>query len=148
MDGNDGAWLQFIEVQVNFLAVAARLCCHLLSCGSAGYWIGPPEFMPEGHLEPSGLAGGFEQQTGGAFAVTPELVKAALRCSLFTARGPDRRPPAHATLAAYLAARYFAAHDLPTAQLRSLLTVSTRAGSGVIPVLRETAAFSCSRMYS
>jgi len=122
-------------------AVAARLCCHLLLCGSAAFWTGAPEDMPDGDLEPSGLAGGAEHQTGGAFAVTPELVNAALRCALFTARGPNRRAPAHATFAAYLAAHFLAAHDLPDPQLRTLLTISTRVGSGVIPVLRETSAW-------
>ena len=123
------------------LAVGARLCCYLLLCGRGAFWTGPPELMPPGHLEPSGLAGGDEHQTGGPFVVTTGLIDAALNSALFTTRGPHRRAPAHATFAAYLAARHLASHNLPGPQLRSLLTISTSTGSGVIPVLRETAAW-------
>ncbi len=123
------------------LAVGARLCCYLLLCGRSSFWIGAPGDMPSGYLEPSDLAGGDEYQTGGPFAVTPELVDAALRSGLFTSRGSHGRSPVHATFAAYLAARHLAAHTLPSPQLRSLLTTSTSTRSGVIPALRETAAW-------
>ena len=123
------------------LAVGARLCCHLLLCGRGAFWTGPPDLMPPGHLEPSGLAGGDEHQTGGHFEVTSGLIDAALNSALFTTRGPHRRAPAHATFAAYLAARHLASRNLPNPQLRSLLTISTSISSGVIPALRETAAW-------
>ena len=125
------------------LAVAARLCCYLLLCGRAAFWTGPPHLMPAGYLEPLSLAGGEEHQAGGPFTVTTGLVDAALHSALFTTRGPGRRVPAHATFAACLAARHLAAHDLPGAQLRSLLTAG--AGGGVIPALRETAAWLLAR---
>jgi hypothetical protein len=125
------------------LAVGARLCCHLLLCGRGAFWTGPPDLMPPGHLEPSGLAGGEEHQTGGPFEVTAGLISAALNSALFTTRGPNRRAPAHATFAAYLAARHLASRHLPDPQLRSLLTTSTSTStsSGVIAALRETAAW-------
>ena len=123
------------------LAVGARLCCYLLLCGRGAFWTGPPELMPPGHLEPTSLAGGDEHQTGGPFTVTPELIDAALNSALFTTRGSHRRAPAHATFAAYLAARHLIAHGLPDPQLRSLLTYSVSTGGHLIPGLRETAAW-------
>ena len=123
------------------LAVAARLCCYLLVCGRAGFWMGPADQVPPGDLDPGSLAGGQERQAGGAFEVTGPLVTAALRSALFTSGGPYRRVPAHARFAAYLAGRYLASRRLPAAQLRSLLTVPAENGTGIIPALRETAAW-------
>ena len=129
-------------VRVSRSSLSRRGCAATCCCAVArAFWTGPPDLMPPGHLEPSGLAGGDEHQTGGPFAVTTGLVDAALHSALFTTRGPHRRAPAHATFAAYLAARHLAAHNLPDPQLRSLLTISTSTGSGVIPALRETAAW-------
>ena len=123
------------------LAVAARLCCYLLVCGRAGFWTGPADQVPPGDLDPGSLAGGQERQAGGAFEVTGPLVTAALRSSLFTSGGPHRRVPAHARFAACLAGSYLASRRLPAAQLRSLLTVPAENGAGIIPALRETAAW-------
>lgn len=124
------------------LAVAGRLCCHLLLCGRAAFWTDPAQPPPAGHLDPSGLAGGYERQPGGPFPVTAELVQTALYSALFTSRGPRRLGPAHATFASYLAARHLAAHNLPEVQLRSLLTVTTATGNTGIPArLRETASW-------
>jgi hypothetical protein len=123
------------------LAVAARLCCYLLVCGLAGFWTGPADRMPPGDLDTGSLAGGQERQVGGAFEVTGTLIAAALRSALFTSAGPHRRVPAHARFAAYLAGRHLASRQLPAAQLRSLLTVPAESGAGIIPALRETAAW-------
>ena len=123
------------------LAVAARLCCYLLACGRAGFWTGPADQVPPGDLDPGSLAGGRERQVGGAFEVTGPLVTAALRSALFTSGGPHRRVPAHARFAACLAGRHLASRRLPAAQLRSLLTVPAENGAGIIPALRETAAW-------
>lgn len=124
------------------LAVAARLCCYLLLCGRAAFWTGGAGGASSSDLEPSRLAGGEVGQTGGTFAVTSELVDAALRSALFTVRGPGRLVPAHATFTAYLTARHLAASDLPEPQLRTLLTVQTDTGStGIVASLRETAAW-------
>jgi hypothetical protein len=123
------------------LAVAARLCCYLLVCGRAGFWTGPTDQVPLGDLDPSALVGGEERQAGGTFEVTGPLVAAALRSALFTSSGPYRRVPAHARFAACLAGRYLASRRLPTVQLRSLLTVPGENGTGIIPALRETAAW-------
>lgn len=122
-------------------AAASRLCCYLLLCGRAAFWTGPPGQVPEGHLDPYGLAGGQERLAGGGFPVTRQVIDAALGSGLFTARGPGRVVPAHAAFAGFLAARYLASRELPEAQLRTLLTVSTSAGSGLIPALRETTAW-------
>ena len=123
------------------LAVAARLCCYQLVCGRAGFWTGPADRMPPGDLEPGSLAGGQERQAGGAFEVTGTLIAAALRSALFTSGGPHRRVPAHARFAAYLAGRHLASRRLPAAQLRNLLTIPAENGAGIIPALRETAAW-------
>ena len=92
-------------------------------------------------LDPGSLAGGWERQVGGAFEVTGPLVTAALRSALFTSGGPHRRVPAHARFAACLAGRHLASRRLPAAQLRSLLTVPAENGVGIVPALRETAAW-------
>ena len=123
------------------LAVAARLCCYQLVCGRAGFWTGLADQMPPGDLDPGSLAGGQERQVGGAFEVTGTLITAALRSALFTSGGLHRRVPAHARFAAYLAGRHLASRRLPAAQLRSLLTVPAESGAGIIPALRETAAW-------
>ena len=123
------------------LAIAARLCCYLLVCGRAGFWTGPVGQMPPGDLDPGSLAAGQERLVGGAFEVTRPLVTAALHSALFTSGGPQRRVPAHARFAAYLTARHLASRRLPAAQLRSLLTAPMESGVGVIPALRETAAW-------
>ena len=123
------------------LAVAARLCCYQLVCGRAGFWTGPAGLIPPGDLDPSSLAGGQERQAGGAFEVTGKLIDATLRSGLFTSGGPHRRVPAHARFAAYLAGRHLASRRLPAAQLRSLLTIPSESGAGIIPALRETAAW-------
>jgi NACHT domain len=108
------------------LAVAARLCCYLLVCGRAGFWTGPVDQMPPGDLDTGSLSGGQERQVGGTFEVTGTLIAAALRSALF---------------AAYLAGRHLASRQLPAAQLRSLLTVPAEREAGIIPALRETAAW-------
>ena len=97
--------------------------------------------MPPGDLDPGSLAAGQERQVGGAFEVTRPLITAALRSALFTSGGPHRRVPAHARFAAYLAGRHLASRRLPAAQLRSLLTAPMESGAGIIPALRETAAW-------
>lgn len=124
------------------LAIAARLCCYLLLCGRAAFWTGPAGGTPPTDLEPSRLAGGEEEQTGGPFAVTSELIAEALRSALFASRGLTRLVPAHATFAAYLAARHLATHNLAESQLRTLLTSQSDTGSvGIVASLRETAAW-------
>ena len=123
------------------LAVAARLCCYLLVCGRAGFWAGPADQMPAGDLDPGSLAAGQERLAGGSFDVTRPLITTALHSALFTSRGTQRRVPAHARFAAYLAARHLATRRLPAAQLRSLLTAPMESGAGIIPALRETAAW-------
>jgi len=123
------------------LAIAARLCCYLLVCGRAGFWTGPAGQMPPGDLDPGGLAAGRERVAGGAFEVTRPLIAAALNSALFTSGGPYRRVPVHARFAAYLAARHLASRRLPAVQLRSLLTAPMENGAGIIPALRETAAW-------
>lgn len=123
------------------LTVAARLCCYLLVCGRAGFWAGSPDQIPPGDLDPDSLAGGQERLLGGSFDITRPLVTAALHSALFTSSGPQRRVPAHARFAAYLAARHLAERRLPAAQMRSLLTAPMESGAGIIPALRETAAW-------
>ena len=124
------------------LVVASRLCCYLLLCGRAAFWTGEPGASPPGDLDARNLAGGEEKQTGGTFTVTAELAESALHTALFTSRGRWRLGPGHATFGAYLAARHLASRQLPEAQLRALLIARTEAGSlGIIPVLRETAAW-------
>lgn len=123
------------------LAVAAKLCCYQLVCGRAGFWTGPAALKPSGDTDPGALAAGQERLAGGTFDVTRPLVTATLNSALFTSGGPQRRVPAHARFAAYLAARHLADRQLPAAQLRSLLTATVDSGTGVIPALRETAAW-------
>lgn len=121
--------------------VASRLCCYLLLCGKAAFWIGPSGQAPDGDLDPYSLAGGQERQTGGSFPVTKQAIDAALRSGLFSARGSFRVVPAHAAFAGFLAAQYLILREVPDSQLRALLTVGTSAGSGLIPALRETTAW-------
>jgi NACHT domain len=121
--------------------IASRLCCYLLLCGKAAFWTGQSGQVPEGDLDPYSLAGGQERQAGGIFPVTRQVIDAALRSGLFTARGPRRVVPAHAAFAGFLGARYLTLREVPDIQLQTLLTVSTPAGSGIIPALRETTAW-------
>jgi hypothetical protein len=124
------------------LAVTSRLCSYLQLCGSSAFWIGERAQIPEGDLYPFDLAGGHERQTGGEFGVTTEMVDAALRCALFSSRGPNRLGPVHASFAAYLTARHLVVNEVSATQLRSLLTtVSENGNVGILPSLREVASW-------
>ncbi|GAA0254035.1 hypothetical protein GCM10009527_057620 [Actinomadura nitritigenes] len=122
------------------LAVAARLAAYGMLCGRSTIARTVPIAADE--LLAGELAAGTERIGGGELTVTPELVDATLTTALFTSRGPGRLAVVHASIAAYLTARYLTAHVVPEHQLRALLTRTNSLGSTRVPSrLRETAAW-------
>ncbi len=86
------------------------------------------------------IAPATEDVDGEQFTVTVELVRATLRRALFRANGQGRARWAHRTFAEFMAAEYLRAHPLRPQQKLDLLVAPN--GYGVVPQLRETAAWS------
>lgn len=122
------------------LAVAAKLAAYTMLCGRSAIARAVPAAADE--LLAGALAGGTEPVDGGEFGVTAELLDAALATALFNGRGPGRLGVVHASIAAYLTARYLTSHAVPEHQLRALLTrTNTLSRTRVPSRLRETAAW-------
>ncbi|NYE15518.1 hypothetical protein [Actinomadura citrea] len=122
------------------LAVAAKLAAYGMLCGRSTIARTVPIAADE--LLAGELAAGTERIEGGELTVTAELVDATLTTALFTSRGPGRFVVVHASIAAYLTARYLTTHVVPEHQLRALLTRTNSLGSTRVPSrLRETAAW-------
>ncbi len=122
------------------LAVAAKLAAYTMLCGCGAIARAVPAAADE--LLAGALAGGTEPVDGGEFSVTAELLDAALATALFTGRAPGRLGFVHASIAAYLTARYLTVHAVPEHQLRALLTrTNTLSRTRVPSRLRETAAW-------
>jgi hypothetical protein len=117
------------------LAVAAKLAAYSMLCDRNAIARTNPG---DGDL----LAGGTEPVDGGEFTVTAELIDATLSTAVFTGRGAARLGIVHASIAAYLTARYLTTHAVPEHQLRALLTRTNSLGRTRVPSrLRETAAW-------
>lgn len=122
------------------LAVAAKLAAYTMLCGRTAIAREAP--ADDHDLLASALAAGIEPIDGGDLSVTDELVTATLATALFTGRGPGRLAVVHASIAAYLTARYLTTHDVPEHQLRALITRTNSLGRTRVPSrLRETAAW-------
>ncbi|SMF42887.1 hypothetical protein L603_003900000020 [Cellulosimicrobium cellulans J34] len=122
------------------LAVAAKLAAYTMLCGRSAITRAVPAAADA--LLAGALAGGTESVDGGDFSVTAELLDAALATALFNGRGPGRLGVVHASIAAYLTARYLTFHAVPEHQLRALLTrTNTLSRTRVPSRLRETAAW-------
>lgn len=122
------------------LAVAAKLAAYTMLCGRSAIARAVPAATDD--LLAGALAGGSEPVDGGEFSVTAELVDATLATAVFSGRGPGRLGVVHASIAAYLTARYLTSHAVPEHQLRTLLTRTNALGRTRVPSrLRETAAW-------
>jgi hypothetical protein len=124
------------------VAIAGRIAARLLLAGRRTVWVGPDLDAGPVDARSGGLAGGSEGTVGGRFDVSNVAVSATLGTALFTGRGSDRLAFRHASLAAYLAARYLIDQRVPEAQLRTLFLVAAADATASIPApLRETAAW-------
>jgi hypothetical protein len=122
------------------LAVAAKLAAYTMLCGRSAIAHAVPAAADD--LLAGALAGGSEPVDGGEFSVTAELVDATMATAVFSGRGPGRLGVVHASIAAYLTARYLTSHAVPEHQLRALLTRTNTLGRTRVPSrLRETAAW-------
>lgn len=122
------------------LAVAAKLAAYTMLCGRSAIARAVPAAADD--LLAGALAGGTEPVDGGEFSVTAELLDATLATAVFSGRGPGRLGIVHASIAAYLTARYLTSHAVPEHQLRALLTrTNTLSRTRVPSRLRETAAW-------
>lgn len=122
------------------LAVAAKLAAYTMLCGRSAIARAVPAAADD--LLAGALAGGTEPVDGGEFSVTAELLDATLATAVFSGRGPGRLGVVHASIAAYLTARYLTSHAVPEHQLRALLTRTNTLGRTRVPSrLRETAAW-------
>ena len=122
------------------LAVAAKLAAYTMLCGRSAIARAVPAAADD--LLAGALAGGSEPVDGGEFSVTAELVDAALATAVFSGRGTGRLGVVHASIAAYLTARYLTSHTVPEHQVRALLTRTNTLGRTRVPSrLRETAAW-------
>lgn len=120
--------------------VASRLAASLAVSGKAALTTASPAAASDIYLDE--VAGGLEGATGRAFDVTPALVADTVETALFSRRGTARFAPTHASLSAYLAARYLVERQFPEHQLRALLTRNTASNlSGIPTQLHETAAW-------
>lgn len=122
------------------LAVAAKLAAYTMLCGRSAIARAVPAAADD--LLAGALAGGSEAIDGGVFSVTAELVDATLATAVFGGRGPGRLGVVHASIEAYLTARYLTSHAVPEHQLRALLTRTNTLGRTRVPSrLRETVAW-------
>ncbi|MCR6491437.1 hypothetical protein [Cellulomonas sp. P24] len=122
------------------LAVAAKLAAYTMLCGRSAIARDAP--AGAGELLAGALSAGTEPIDGGDLTITDELLRATLTTALFTGRGAGRLAVVHASIAAYLTARYLTAHAVPEHQLRALLTRTNSLGRTRVPSrLRETAAW-------
>lgn len=122
------------------LAVAARIAAVMVLGGYGSVCLrGEPGTQSVSVGE---LVGGVERLPSGPVTVTSELVEASLSTALFAGRGAGKLGPQHASLSAYLCARYLNAHELTEHQMRSLVTRTSALGRTSIPTrLREMAAW-------
>lgn len=122
------------------LAVAAKLAAYTMLCGRSAIARAVP--AADDDLLAGALAGGSEALDGGDVTVSADLVDATLSTALFSSRGSGRLGVVHASIAAYLTARYLTTHTVPEHQLRALLTRTNTLGRTRVPSrLRETAAW-------
>ncbi|MCF6377468.1 hypothetical protein L2K70_07610 [Nocardioides KLBMP 9356] len=122
------------------LSVAARIAATMLLCARSSIALRDVAAPPT--IGVGELVGGDEPLPAGAVAVTSGLISSTLSTALFTGSGEGRLGIAHASFAAFLAARYLITHEVPEHQLRALLTRTNSLGRTSIPSpLREVAAW-------
>nr|WP_240981719.1 MULTISPECIES: NACHT domain-containing protein [unclassified Streptomyces] len=123
-------------------AAAARLACYCLLTGAAGV-SKRRRPTPDAHLLSIDTFLGAEEGTSqGTFVIERPIIESVLNSPLFASHGPEAAGPAHASIAAYLAARYLADHSLPREQLHALLLYQGEIGEPGIPAdLHELAAW-------
>ncbi|MER7407984.1 NACHT domain-containing protein [Streptomyces sp. NPDC000070] len=122
--------------------VAARLACYSLLTGASAVDITRRPFTDDHHIAIDDMIGAVESTPQGAFTLDHLLVESVLSSPLFVSNGTGVVGVAHASIAAYLAARYLTDHHLPEAQLRRLFIQRGEIGTpGIRSDLRETAAW-------
>ncbi|MEU5036035.1 hypothetical protein AB0G48_18030 [Streptomyces rubiginosohelvolus] len=123
-------------------ATAARIACYCLLTGAAGVSTRRQQTSDANLLSVDSFLGAEEGTSQGSFVIERPIIESVLSSSLFASRGPEAAGPAHASIAAYLAARYLADHGLPRQQLHALLLHRGEIGEPGIPKdLHELAAW-------
>ncbi|UGQ09073.1 hypothetical protein LO772_19090 [Yinghuangia sp. ASG 101] len=128
------------------LVTAGRLAAWMLLSGRRSLWLGSGREESPHHLDlPVELAVGGTESTGPGmtFEVSRAVVGETLATGLFAGAGRYRTQFRHASLAAYLAARYLVQRGTRADQLADLFLVRSPdgAGSSIPAPLRETAAW-------
>jgi hypothetical protein len=128
---------------VQRVAIAGRLAALTVLSGRRSIYRGA-DIASSLDYQLSHLAGGHElTQDGREFEVTEPMISETIQSSLFVSYASQRFGFRHSSITAFLAARYLLAHQVGTAQLKSMLLVeSPDQESRTIPApLRETAAW-------
>ncbi|WP_161801073.1 NACHT domain-containing protein [Kitasatospora griseola] len=124
------------------LAVAGRIACHLLLTGAPAVSLTRRPLGDDRHLAVDDLIGPEAPVTPARTGASQPVVRSVLEGPLFTGAGPGLVKPVHASIASYLAARHLLYHNLPQAQLRSLLVQRGDGGTpGILGDLHELAAW-------
>jgi len=124
------------------LIIASRIAAITIFSKRYAIWTGTDlGDVPEEDVKIQRLSGGNESFDNNRFDVTVEAIRETLDTGLFSSRGPNRIGWAHQTYAEYLAARYLVQHDMPLAQITSLITHPGDPEGKLIPQLHGTAAW-------
>ncbi len=123
------------------LAVASRLAALTLLSGASFIETGSDVTAPAGGVRLGDCVGGEEGDGAARVIVDEAAVRATLKAGPFNGRGPHRFAFAHKSYGEFLAARFLARLDLPSAQLECLLCLEDRTPKAYVPQLRETIAW-------
>lgn len=124
------------------LAVAARIAAATVFANRYAIWtdvdLGD---VPPDDVTVADLTGGTEVADGNDFKVDDRALRETLDTGLFSSRGPGRMGWAHQSYAEFLAAYYLLQHAMSPLQMTSLLAYPGDPAGGVVPQLKETAAW-------
>ncbi|WP_434391362.1 NACHT domain-containing protein [Melittangium boletus] len=124
------------------LAVASRVAALMLLANREEVWLHPPDEPWPGSTRLDELVGG-EERVGPArsVSVSDDALRETLDSGLFGPAGPHRVGWAHRTYAEFLAAHFLSRHEVPRAQLSSLLRHPEDSSQRVVPPLQGVAAW-------
>jgi predicted NACHT family NTPase len=124
------------------LAVAARIAAITVFANRYAIWSGIDlGDVPDEDVVIGDLYGRQEIVKDNSFEISEDAVRETLSTGLFVARGPNRLGWAHQTYAEFLAAQYLTRHNMPLAQIMSLVLSLGELDKKLVPQLRETAAW-------
>lgn len=131
------------------MAVAARVAAVTVFANRSGIWKGVyGSAASDDDILLSELWGGREVVRGEPFEVSEAIVREALATGLFSTREPDHAVWSHQTYAEFLAAYYFSGHEVPSAQVMSLLVHPGDPDGKLAPQLHEVASWVAGMMPS